>query len=155
MVDSARDLFFFQAEDGIRDLTVTGVQTCALPILLHANRVEGLAAGAGLVVRGGGERRELRARASYGFADHRAKGALSAVDRRGRGALEGSVYREGRDGGDAAVIAPLLNSFASQEFGHDYRDHHLAGGGGRPHPPRLWRRRRGAGAPPARGVRRP
>src|SRR3990167_5422001 len=24
--------FFFQAEDGMRDLTVTGVQTCALPI---------------------------------------------------------------------------------------------------------------------------
>src|SRR2546430_10651586 len=24
--------FFFQAEEGIRDLTVTGVQTCALPI---------------------------------------------------------------------------------------------------------------------------
>src|SRR2546421_5755442 len=24
--------FFFQAEDGIRDLIVTGVQTCALPI---------------------------------------------------------------------------------------------------------------------------
>src|SRR2546430_12818685 len=27
-----RYAFFFQAEDGIRDLTVTGVQTCALPI---------------------------------------------------------------------------------------------------------------------------
>src|SRR2546422_11529619 len=26
-------LFFFQAEDGIRDVAVTGVQTCALPIL--------------------------------------------------------------------------------------------------------------------------
>src|SRR5206468_10040219 len=26
--------FFFQAEDGIRDLIVTGVQTCALPIFL-------------------------------------------------------------------------------------------------------------------------
>src|SRR5258706_5935893 len=26
-------LFFFQAEDGIRDWSVTGVQTCALPIL--------------------------------------------------------------------------------------------------------------------------
>src|SRR5690606_9238944 len=26
--------FFFQAEDGIRDFHVTGVQTCALPILL-------------------------------------------------------------------------------------------------------------------------
>src|SRR2546430_15995204 len=28
--------FFFQAEDGIRDLTVTGVQTCALPIFSEA-----------------------------------------------------------------------------------------------------------------------
>src|SRR6266542_4637659 len=27
--------FFFQAEDGIRDATVTGVQTCALPISLR------------------------------------------------------------------------------------------------------------------------
>src|SRR5438874_3566861 len=27
--------FFFQAEDGIRDLYVTGVQTCALPISLE------------------------------------------------------------------------------------------------------------------------
>src|SRR2546429_6506717 len=26
--------FFFQAEDGIRDVAVTGVQTCALPILI-------------------------------------------------------------------------------------------------------------------------
>src|SRR2546429_3322505 len=26
------DIFFFQAEDGIRDVAVTGVQTCALPI---------------------------------------------------------------------------------------------------------------------------
>src|SRR5256886_11195612 len=30
--------FFFQAEDGIRDLTVTGVQTCALPICLFGAR---------------------------------------------------------------------------------------------------------------------
>src|SRR2546430_1506354 len=30
--------FFFQAEDGIRDLTVTGVQTCALPISSHNNK---------------------------------------------------------------------------------------------------------------------
>src|SRR2546430_10089154 len=32
---SCTDMFFFQAEDGIRDLTVTGVQTCALPICRH------------------------------------------------------------------------------------------------------------------------
>src|SRR2546429_9963672 len=29
-----RSIFFFQAEDGIRDVAVTGVQTCALPISL-------------------------------------------------------------------------------------------------------------------------
>src|SRR3712207_9399501 len=28
-------MFFFQAEDGIRDIGVTGVQTCALPILFR------------------------------------------------------------------------------------------------------------------------
>ena len=28
-------VFFFQAEDGIRDWSVTGVQTCALPISLE------------------------------------------------------------------------------------------------------------------------
>src|SRR5688572_4492128 len=31
-MESLSLFFFFQAEDGIRDLTVTGVQTCALPI---------------------------------------------------------------------------------------------------------------------------
>ena len=30
------NIFFFQAEDGIRDIGVTGVQTCALPISLLA-----------------------------------------------------------------------------------------------------------------------
>src|SRR2546430_8971289 len=34
--------FFFQAEDGIRDLTVTGVQTCALPIY-YLQLIEGAA----------------------------------------------------------------------------------------------------------------
>src|SRR5689334_23979558 len=33
-------LFFFQAEDGIRDGTVTGVQTCALPISIRIVRVD-------------------------------------------------------------------------------------------------------------------
>src|SRR3712207_7057974 len=30
-----RVMFFFQAEDGIRDIGVTGVQTCALPIFVE------------------------------------------------------------------------------------------------------------------------
>src|SRR5438067_7312789 len=33
--------FFFQAEDGIRDRNVTGVQTCALPILSRLGREGG------------------------------------------------------------------------------------------------------------------
>ena len=43
------DVFFFQAEDGIRDIGVTGVQTCALPIS------ESLAAA---VLRGGDDSRD-------------------------------------------------------------------------------------------------
>src|SRR5262249_59959049 len=31
-------VFFFQAEDGIRDWSVTGVQTCALPICNHRSK---------------------------------------------------------------------------------------------------------------------
>src|SRR6266446_8556365 len=33
------DFFFFQAEDGIRDYKVTGVQTCALPISPYAGQL--------------------------------------------------------------------------------------------------------------------
>src|SRR5699024_11822171 len=35
LMPCCRWLFFFQAEDGIRDRNVTGVQTCALPISLR------------------------------------------------------------------------------------------------------------------------
>src|SRR2546426_7135383 len=37
--------FFFQAEDGIRDYKVTGVQTCALPIYPRLDRVLTMADG--------------------------------------------------------------------------------------------------------------
>src|SRR5206468_7280677 len=42
--------FFFQAEDGIRDLIVTGVQTCALPISLSCEQRLDHAARRGVVV---------------------------------------------------------------------------------------------------------
>src|SRR3712207_8439727 len=55
-VMDCRCFFFFQAEDGIRDIGVTGVQTCALPIygrglvavarLQHAGRSRGPRRGA-------------------------------------------------------------------------------------------------------------
>src|SRR2546428_529923 len=96
--------------------------------LVRANRVEGLTLGAGLVWRGGGERRELRVTGSYGFSDRRPKGSVTASDRAGRRALELAVFREVRDVGDERVIAPLLNSFSSQEFAADYGDYYRADG---------------------------
>src|SRR3712207_8425032 len=36
MLGYCKSFFFFQAEDGIRDIGVTGVQTCALPILTES-----------------------------------------------------------------------------------------------------------------------
>src|SRR5256886_6136391 len=45
--DSSGVFFFFQAEDGIRDLTVTGVQTCALPIAEGAFILETIHAAGG------------------------------------------------------------------------------------------------------------
>src|SRR2546430_6430061 len=46
--ERGRDLFFCQAEDGIRDLTVTGVQTCALPIYIMS--LGGIAIAIGAMV---------------------------------------------------------------------------------------------------------
>jgi hypothetical protein len=95
--------------------------------LVHANRVEGLALGTGVVWRvgGAGGRLEARAMASYGFADGRAKGAVSVTDASG---IEITAYRELRDVADAPVIAPVVNSISAQEFGRDYGDYYLADG---------------------------
>src|SRR5256885_5165746 len=48
------NLFFFQAEDGIRDYKVTGVQTCALPISNTSN--PSVLIGAGLLAKKAVER---------------------------------------------------------------------------------------------------
>src|SRR5256886_13310872 len=65
-----RIFFFFQAEDGIRDLTVTGVQTCALPIfrqpraarLLGAQHISGTGDRPGSAAPGRGRRPRHRGR---------------------------------------------------------------------------------------------
>src|SRR5947208_15692035 len=97
----------------------------SLSELVHVNRVEGLAAGAGFVWRTPDDGFEVRGLGSYGFADRAGKGivALTSMD-----GLELAGYRQVRDIGDAPVIAPLLNSIASQEFGDDYGDYYRATG---------------------------
>src|SRR2546428_13369982 len=62
--------FFFQAEDGIRDLIVTGVQTCALPISAPPDRA---------VARGGQPPATAR---SGGAVRRRDGGAVGARDSR-------------------------------------------------------------------------
>src|SRR2546430_3445637 len=101
--------FFFQAEDGIRDLTVTGVQTCALPIYRGDTAVPDGAAGAGQRRSGAtatGSRRAvpeagpgaLRGRSRV--PHRRATGAGGA--RRGRGVALARAYR--RPGREAAAV---------------------------------------------------
>src|SRR2546427_8459524 len=70
-------VFFFQAEDGIRDLTVTGVQTCALPIYRRGVRPQygrgrrrAAQRQAGLV-HGAGEREGVRDVPARGARDRK------------------------------------------------------------------------------------
>jgi len=99
----------------------------ALSDLVHVNRVEGLALGAGYVWRvpGGGDRIEVRGLGSYGFSDKKGKGVVSV---RALDGIELSAYRQIRDIADVPVVAPLLNSLAAQEFGDDYGDYYRATG---------------------------
>src|SRR5256885_6117855 len=83
-----RSVFFFQAEDGIRDYKVTGVQTCALPISTHLRKAKAgtgndAAHGKGAVVDDIDRRRDRqRNRHADGFnRDHLTIGD-AAIDRK-------------------------------------------------------------------------
>jgi len=97
----------------------------AVSELAHANRVEGLALGAGFVWRTPNDGFELRGLGSYGFADGAGKGSVTFTSTDG---LELTAYRQVRDISDVPVIAPLLNSIGSQEFGDDYGDYYRSTG---------------------------
>src|SRR2546429_7426049 len=70
--------FFFQAEDGIRDVAVTGVQTCALPICTGPARRRRVVAGRGrcaaVAAAGRGDRD-----VEIGRASCRERGEISVV----------------------------------------------------------------------------
>src|SRR3989449_7533324 len=59
---SAETIFFFQAEDGIRDVAVTGVQTCALPISSGIGRLGLTSPGKGEVGKRTMECKDLQKR---------------------------------------------------------------------------------------------
>src|SRR2546429_2609721 len=74
--------FFFQAEDGIRDVAVTGVQTCALPILCAARSVAAFTADVPLrylacpnvvihrMAAVAGDRKSTRLNSSHGYISY-------------------------------------------------------------------------------------
>jgi hypothetical protein len=89
---------------------------------VRVNRVEGLAAGAGAMLRLGAGT-SLSARGRWGFSDHEGKGRLSLAKRWASGVgLELFAEREYRDAGDVLEVSPVRNSLAAQEFGSDYTD---------------------------------
>src|SRR3989442_7675659 len=76
--------FFFQAEDGIRDADVTGVQTCALPICRALPRQRAIGHDAEAVIAAGGEVLDLGHAVHgvvIGLADDRAIDAVIVADR--------------------------------------------------------------------------
>src|SRR5256885_10708723 len=79
--------FFFQAEDGIRDYKVTGVQTCALPILDINPRQNAISVTA---YRSGVERAAYRAYA------HSVKIQKNALSTSFRSAIQATLSKIGR-----------------------------------------------------------
>src|SRR5438552_5864874 len=80
-------IFFFQAEDGIRDDLVTGVQTCALPIWPRSLRRPQARRGGPGKARSAGKDRAL----------HAERGPLPALQDRRRAADFQAVVREDED----------------------------------------------------------
>jgi hypothetical protein len=104
-----------------------GLAVRGLSELVHANRVQGVVPGMGVVWRS--EVLEGRVYGSYGFADRRADGALSGRVALGRLRLSADAYRQVRDVSDVPVVAPIVNSIGAQEFGDDYGDYVRVTGG--------------------------
>src|SRR5256885_11733510 len=76
---SGVSFFFFQAEDGIRDYKVTGVQTCALPISVAALLIVTVAiAGIVIWLEGHASRRTTMMRVLYADG-HRGAGTQTPI----------------------------------------------------------------------------
>src|SRR2546430_17669121 len=97
-------LFFFQAEDGIRDLTVTGVQTCALPIFL------------GSFGGSHGQRHRLGKRIGLGGSDCALRNEARSEERR--------VGKEGRSRGSPDHLKKKITIHGVTKRTRK-RDHHI------------------------------
>ncbi len=94
----------------------------SLSELMHVNRVQGLAFGAGATLGISRSRLQLHPTFGIGTADGRATGGLELRIGAGGTQLLAGVGRRVRDLSDFSVISPVLNSLAAQEFGQDHGD---------------------------------
>src|SRR2546426_5169131 len=107
-----KSFFFFQAEDGIRDYKVTGVQTCALPISCNRKRATHCLSvrRAAVVERAGRSRRAL----PRGPAASRAGGGPRRAVR-----APATCVADPRHGADPPVLARAAVDAESRcEVGH-------------------------------------
>jgi len=100
----------------------------SLSDIARVNRVQGLALGFGMQLGLKGTRIHLRPAISYGTSDQRLLGSIDATWDIGAGRLGATAERRIFDFSELPVIAPLLNSFTSQEGGNDYGDYVLVHG---------------------------
>src|SRR6266511_4269053 len=110
--------FFFQAEDGIRDFHVTGVQMCALPISRRARAARAPAHPHRSLPRGSGGAR-------------RAAGSSGADPRRAARRLDGARARVGR-ALDLAARPRRPDALAARRLGRRRRPRVPRGGAARP-----------------------
>src|SRR5207247_5304275 len=103
--------FFFQAEDGIRDPLVTGVQTCALPISDNAESETGTHAGALLPRWRVGLTCARRASVESSFVDRQEPVIQRQRQERERRADRGAVLT-----GDAAVRLLSRLELSDEQF---------------------------------------
>src|SRR5256885_9281174 len=102
--------FFFQAEDGIRDYKVTGVQTCALPISHYWSRQDAklIVGGEDTPVLGNNFRAPPDLERSVARLSHWCGESFPRLAGRRPRALHYSVYGETRDN------LPILGRFSDQ-----------------------------------------
>lgn len=112
-------------ERGLSGLPAARLAFGSLSDLIHVNRVQGLALGAGATLRLAGGRVRLGPRLGIGTSDGRLTGGLRVGLDLGPAGLELVGSRRVRDLSDLPVISPALNSLLSQEAGRDYGDYLL------------------------------
>src|SRR5437867_13435274 len=105
--------FFFQAEDGIRDRTVTGVQTCALPISPRRCVSPGAARDLRRAARRGSRTTPRRARDSAR--------ASRSVDRRPRGTARSEERRVGKECRSRGAPDDYKKKMKEKEEAHERR----------------------------------